>query len=207
MNGYKGNGKGYDQGWNNNQGYGGQQQGYGGQQQGYGQQWGNQEYRPMPEKIMTSSGQAYRGDERFKVFVDPPVGEAVIMNRADILILPTAAINRLRDILPLVPLHGTEEEWQAWKTLASQGGQIYPGKTEDELWTLAGMPVARRATVATLATQIETQNAALTNQMTQLTTQLANVATIAANAANLAAANTNGDTSAAPKRKVRAKKA
>ena len=93
-NGYqaKGGGKGFDHMGN---GYG---QGNWGLAPGKGGMYA------IPELIRTGSGFSYRGDEKVKLIVDAPIGEALMTGRADVEFLPIEHMKRLREVLPLIPL-------------------------------------------------------------------------------------------------------
>jgi len=192
-NGYqaKGGGKGFDHMGN---GYG---QGNWGLAPGKGGMYA------IPELIRTGSGFSYRGDEKVKLIVDAPIGEALMTGRADVEFLPIEHMKRLREVLPLIPLQAPEEEWNTWKGLASQGGKVFPGKSVDDLGMMSGMPINKKKTVESVATEMRdmftAQQTAQTQQISELTTQIGTLAT----ALQAQATATNQDGTAAPKRKVR----
>ena len=196
----KGYGKGYEQQGNGfGNGYG---NGFG---NGYGQNNGYRNNYTLPELMKTGSGFSYRGDEKVKVVLDAPIGEALMTGRADAEFLPMEYMKRLREVLPIIPLHASEEDWNTWKGLATQGGKVFPGKTVDDLWLHAGMPINKKRTVDSVASEMkDLLAAAQTAQTAQMSELNANLSTLATALQAQATANANADTD--KRRKVATKK-
>ena len=172
---------------------------------GYGQ--------AIPEIIRTGSGYSYRGDQKIKLIVDAPIGDALFQGRADIEALPIEHMNRLREVIKLIPLAASEEDWTAWKALASQGGKVYPGKSIEDLWMHSGMPLNRKKSLESVTSdmtqlfqQQNEQHAAMLQAQqesnnTQINALTAQIGTLAA--ALQSHQNNNGADAPAPKRRVR----
>ena len=138
---------------------------------------GRQEW--MTEIKATHNGQWHNNAEKVKLILDYPLGSALEWGDGDVLVGPTEAIQRLKQVIPFLPLHAPENEWQQFGTQLYQEAQqrgYKLGKSIEELWSDIGYEVHKHETIddkiekgfeRMANTMANTMASAMTNAMTE----------------------------------------
>ena len=121
----------------------------------------------LPEFVATKSGKWERGCDKMRLILNQEKLSALMKGEADILVLPTVAIQRLRQLLESTPITASAEEWQQFGMSMTSNKVL---QSENDIWTMAGYHITEtidermQAQAQMMQTQTQALNTMAENQ-------------------------------------------